>query len=335
MTQAALYSLFANAYPQEVEYLRTSISSSKMDHAYCIVAPEEGAHNVCAQFFTSALLCTAEQDRPCGECISCRQNERALHPDLYQLQTAPTVPLMIEQAKEVRRHLQPYPVVASFRVVLLQDIHSITVQAANALLKTIEEPPAHAVVVLSTSQFDSLPETVRSRVQAIRLRRLSHQEVQAILSEQAQLPAEELDAYLHLMDGRFQRLAQLLGSGDGPLPVKEEMQFWVRFLQSSTADRNALISERFLRGKHANEEIHTLPTVLVTLESLIHDLFVTQQGVNVARVWQFQPMQFERLAQRYSPAAVTARLHALRRLRMMCAHNVNKKMIFDYLIFAL
>lgn len=156
--------------------LRAAILHNRVAHAYLFHGPDRIGKRLLALRFIQALCC----DRPhpdgqaeaCGHCRSCEQIEHGTHPDLCLIapDTSGATPrIRIEDIRELESRLIYRPLVAERKFCLIDDADRLTIEAANALLKTLEEPPGFALLVLVTSRPFALPATIRSRCQSLRL----------------------------------------------------------------------------------------------------------------------------------------------------------------------
>jgi len=158
-----------------VQQLRHAVAQDDAPHALLITGPQSVGKQTLAQQLVSTLLCRAEaaDDRPCGTCLSCRKLTSGNHPD--HLAVAPEdakARLKIERIREVERFLALTPIESPCKVALIGDFERATIGAANALLKTLEEPPSYAHIILLATDADLLLPTIVSRAQQIVLRPL-------------------------------------------------------------------------------------------------------------------------------------------------------------------
>jgi len=179
VTPAAGGAVFGELVGQEavVEQLRTAVASAAaaragrgaalgMTHAWLFTGPPGSGRSVAARAFAAALLCA---DQGCGQCASCRQVAAGTHADLLLIRPD-GLSYGVRQTRELVLRAAAAPVYGRYRVVLFEDADRATEQAANALLKAIEEPAPRTVWLLCAPSPDDLPTTIRSRCRLVTLR---------------------------------------------------------------------------------------------------------------------------------------------------------------------
>jgi DNA polymerase-3 subunit delta' len=167
-------------------------------HAYLFHGPAGVGKRRAALAFAAAILGSPERV------------ERRAHPDLYLLDALGDQ-IRIDPIRELRRDLHMRPFEASHRVYLVLSAHLLNDEAADALLKDLEEPPSYAVIVLVADRLGPLPETIRSRCQLVPFRRLSERAVRAEIEERAPVLSEnEATALARVAGGRLDRVERLL-----------------------------------------------------------------------------------------------------------------------------
>ncbi len=166
------------------DLLRRHISAGRVRHAYLFTGPEGVGRRTLALKFAQALNCEQPPEPGvfCGECRACRGLARMQHPDLH-IVSAEDVggTLEVSKVRELQRQLALTPYESRWRVALLNRFQEASNSAANALLKTLEEPPARVVLLLTAESAESLLPTIVSRCEEIRMRVLSHTELEAEL----------------------------------------------------------------------------------------------------------------------------------------------------------
>jgi DNA polymerase-3 subunit delta' len=183
--------------PEAKRLLRAALDDS-LAHAYLFHGPPGVGKRALAKAFAAELLHDSARV------------ERGSHPDLYVLEPLGDQ-IRIDAIRELRHDLHMRPFEADRRVYLIFGAHSMNEEAADALLKDLEEPPSYAVIVLVADELGSLPETIRSRCQPVLFRRLSERTVrEAIVAQAPDLPADEATAIARVAAGRLDRAALLL-----------------------------------------------------------------------------------------------------------------------------
>src|SRR5579875_329339 len=164
---------FADLVGQEAvaQTLRNAVRSGRIAHAYIFCGPRGVGKTSAARILAKALNCPNAMDgEPCARCEMCQaiQEGRAL--DVLEIDAASN--RGIDEIRGIREKVGLAPAAARYKFYILDEAHMLTVDAFNALLKTLEEPPAHTVFVLVTTEVQRLPETVRSRCQRLDFRRI-------------------------------------------------------------------------------------------------------------------------------------------------------------------
>ena len=154
-----------------VNYLKDSISGGNVSHAYIFAGPESlGKHTVAEKFIQSLYCAGAGEYRPCGECPACRQIEAGIHPDFYQLKKVLNEKtgkmyreLIVDQIRELKFKLSQGTLLRGWKTVIIDEAESLNENAANSLLKVLEEPSPKTVIILIVNDINRLPKTIVSR----------------------------------------------------------------------------------------------------------------------------------------------------------------------------
>ncbi|MBI2411052.1 MAG: hypothetical protein HYV32_04145 [Candidatus Kerfeldbacteria bacterium] len=173
MNRERLPSMIA-AWPKQWNAIQELVRSGTMHHGYVITGSTDAPLHLFLEAWSAFVLCTkritsTEGDQQCGQCLSCVQFNKHLHPDLLIVQPEPGTVFGVDSAQRVREHLLFSPMLSTKRIAIIYDAHVLSTTAVNALLKIIEEPPASAMILLSTTHLEQLPATLRSRVHTMYL----------------------------------------------------------------------------------------------------------------------------------------------------------------------
>ena len=188
-----------------VDHLRKSMSHGRARHAYLITGTESIGKLTLARAFAMTLNCTNadEANRPCGECRACLRILSGNHPDVtYAEHDATTGALKIEEIRRVTSMLALKPFEARHRIAIFPNFDRAQDRAQDALLKTLEEPPPNAVLILLAESTDTLLSTITSRSQVIPLRPIPAESVYAILTERYHVEPDHANLLAHLSAGR-------------------------------------------------------------------------------------------------------------------------------------
>ncbi len=192
-----------------IEVLRRSLCNGKTAHSYLFEGVPGSGRKKTAMMLIQALFCTALPDDACGNCPSCRKIESGNHPDIHHIAPLPDKrDISIDQLRELQHILSLRPYEAPRKVCIIDPAERMSVNAANSLLKTLEEPPGNALIILLTENAGMLLSTVRSRCQLIRFAPLSPEHIVTLL-ERNGMASEAATLIAPMSGGSLQRALEL------------------------------------------------------------------------------------------------------------------------------
>jgi len=181
--------------------LGRSLSSGRIGHAYLFRGPDGVGKKLFAEAMAKALNCrTSGPAEFCGHCLSCRKFLSGNHPD-YTVESPEKGSIKIERVRQLCKSLSYPPYESERRIVVIEDIHTMRAEAANNLLKTLEEPPPGNVLILTAEVSKNILPTISSRCQIIPFFPLSSAETMSILQNGSHLDAEQSSLLARLSEG--------------------------------------------------------------------------------------------------------------------------------------
>ena len=172
--------------------LTNALTSGRIAHAYLFAGPRGTGKTSTARILAKALNCDhGPTPNPCGECDNCRRIAEGSSMDVFEIDAASN--RGIDEIKALRDQLAFTPVDCRYKVYIIDEVHMLTTEAFNALLKTLEEPPSHVIFILATTDPHKIPATIHSRCQRFDFRRVTVEEIVQHLAMVAQGSGLEAD----------------------------------------------------------------------------------------------------------------------------------------------
>lgn len=162
------------------ELLKSTVTTNNVLHSYLFTGVDGIGKKLFAKEFAKMILCSGN-DKPCKTCKSCIEFEGESHPDFLQIEPEDNKTIKIEQIRYLQEKIAEKPVTSDKKVYVINDCDTMTKEAENALLKTLEEPPIYSTIILITSNESKLLTTIKSRCTKIAFNSLSEEEVKTYL----------------------------------------------------------------------------------------------------------------------------------------------------------
>ena len=160
--------------------LENAITSGHIGHAYLFAGPRGTGKTSTAKILAKALNCEhGPTPEPCGQCEQCRKIADGSSMDVFEIDAASN--RGIDEIRDLRETVKFAPVDGRYKVYIIDEVHMLTTEAFNALLKTLEEPPAHVVFILATTEAHKVPPTIQSRCQRYDFKRITVEEIESRL----------------------------------------------------------------------------------------------------------------------------------------------------------
>ena len=195
--------------------LQADLTQQRVAPAYLFTGPEGVGKRLAAFEMAKALNCAAGVGGPCDQCDSCRRMRRRVHPDLYELSThGGSEAIRIDDARGVLARIALRPFMAQYQVVIINGAEHLTEEAANLLLKSLEEPPSQARFLLISAQPSACLPTIVSRCKTIRFQRLSDALIDTLVVQRCSCDATVAASVSRLAHGSLSRAMELAEQWD-------------------------------------------------------------------------------------------------------------------------
>ncbi len=202
-------------HEQIIEHLQNAIKTDKVSHAYILDGPDMSGKKMIADAFSMTLQCEKKGTEPCMECHSCKQALGKNQPDIIYLQHEKPNTISVDDIRsQINNDIGVKPYSSPYKVYIVDEAEKMNVQAQNALLKTIEEPPAYAVILLLTNNAEIFLPTILSRCVRLSLKAVPDEKIKKYLMEHYQVPDYKADVCVAFAQGNVGKAIELAASED-------------------------------------------------------------------------------------------------------------------------
>lgn len=315
-----------------VDLLDRGLRAGRLPHALLLAGPTQVGKRTLALAVAAALICSAEE-KPCGQCRSCRLVAQGVHPDVRLVSADDSERgregvLKIDQMRAVQREASLAPMEARHKIFVLRELERANLPAANALLKTLEEPPAQVVLLLTSARPHALLPTIISRCQVLTLRGLPQQQVAEALVTHWGAGRERADLLARLAEGRLGWAVQRL----------TDDKAWDERIRRLAEARELPRQNRVQRLAYADELSRSpaaLQPTLALWASWWRDVMLVQQGCSGFVRNIDLAADLAREAAGYDPSHVQRYLARLQAAPTQINQNVNARLLLETLVLHL
>lgn len=317
-----------------IDLLSRQLAQELVAHAYLFTGAPQVGKGTLVRWFAQALLCAAPSGRPCGTCPDCQKVAAGIHPDVrllnLEVQPGGRRTLGIEAIREMRSGMAERPFVGQRKVYIIEDAETLTAEAANALLKTLEEPPPFVVLLVVALSDHMLPPTMVSRCQVLPLRALPRQEVRQTLVERWGAAPEQADLLAALSCGRPGWAIQALQASPVLQQRDESLTALDRLLAAGLLERFSFAEQQ--EGKWRRGDHRAVFHLLECWQGWWRDLQLVSHGCPdlVANVDRGEGLRAA--ARQVSRRKTLHFLQALGTARQQLQDQVNPRLVFEDLL---
>lgn len=212
-------------HEEVIQHLQNAIRLGKVSHAYILSGEKGSGKKLLANTFAMALQCEKKGVDPCQECRSCKKAMSRNHPDIIYITHEKPNSIGIEDIRtQLIEDVMIKPYCSSYKIYIIDEAEKLTLQAQNALLKTIEEPPAYAVILLLTSNMETFLPTITSRCVRLNLRPVQESMVKDYLMEKMHLPDYQAQMDAAFSQGNIGKARQMAESDEFNLMTEQALR---------------------------------------------------------------------------------------------------------------
>lgn len=212
------------------EHLINALQTGKVSHAYIVNGEKSSGKEFIARVFAMALQCERGETEPCQECHSCKQALSDNHPDIIRVTHEKPNTISVDDIRaQVNNDVGIKPYSGPRKIYLINEAEKMTVQAQNAILKTLEEPPSYAVILLLTTNVNALLPTILSRCVVLNMKPVPDEQVKRYLMEQLQVPDYKAEVCVAFARGNIGK-ARALASSEEFENVKAEALSLLKYI---------------------------------------------------------------------------------------------------------
>ncbi len=320
-----------------VDLLTRHLAEREVRHAYLFTGPDGVGKRTLALQFTQALLCEAPpaSGEVCGRCRVCRLVPSQSHPDLHVLEAGQVGgTLEVGQVREQQRMLALAPFEASRRVSLLLRFHEASQSAANALLKTLEEPPPQVILLLTARSVDSVLPTVASRCEILRLRSLPISDLEEALIRRA-VPRDEARLLARLTGGRPGRALRWAESPAVLARREELLSDLLSLLSGTRSERFAYVDQLTKGNEEPQVKRRRCTEALEVWMGWWRDVMLRSFRAQAVSLHPDRASELERIASAVDAASALGAVQAIERTRIAIAKNANLRLAMEILMLDL
>ncbi|MCI5585130.1 MAG: DNA polymerase III subunit delta' [Lachnospiraceae bacterium] len=308
------------------EHLQSAITMDKVSHAYILHGELGAGKEYIARIFAMTLQCEKGGTDPCGECRSCKQAESKNHPDIIWVSHEKPNSIGVEDIRsQINNDMEIKPYYGPRKIYIINEAQKMTPQAQNALLKTLEEPPAYGIIMLLTTNIDALLSTIVSRCVVLNMRPVKDRDIEEYLMKQLQVPdykAKLCAAFARGNTGKAKHLAE----NEDFDRIKEEAVSLLKYINDME------IAEIVTAIKRINEYKLDVNSYMDILFVWFRDILLFKATKEPNDLIFKEEIQYIRkIADRSSYEGIETILNALDKTQQRIAANVNFDLAMELL----
>lgn len=309
------------------EHFKKAIENHKISHAYILTGEAGMGRKSIANAFAMTLLCEKGGSEPCMVCHSCKQVLGGNHPDIIYVSHEKPGSIGVDDIREqINDTIMIRPYSSYYKIYIVDEAEKMTVQAQNALLKTMEEPPAYAVIILITTNQEAFLPTILSRCIQLKLKPLKDFTVKSYLTEHLRVPEKEAEICAAFARGNLGKAIHLASSED----FKELYQKVMNMIKNIGTMDIVMLLDCIREIKEQNFEISE---VLDLMQLWFRDvlMYKVTKDMNLL-IFKDEYKTINEMGQKYDYAGLEQILKAIDTARARLDANVNMELAMELLL---
>ena len=313
-----------------IKYIQNAVRQNKLSHAYILNGQRGSGKKLLARLFAMTLQCESGQSEPCGECRSCKQTKSDNQPDIITIKHEKPASISVDDIREqLNGDIMIKPYSSPYKIYIVPEADIMTVQAQNALLKTLEEPPEYAVIFLLTENADSLLSTIRSRCVMLKLRNIKDKLVKKYLMEELQVPDYQAEVCAAFAQGNIGR-AIMLAKSEHFNEIKDEAIQLLKYLDEME------LHEIVGAIKQINKYKLEVTDYLDMISIWYRDILLYKATKDIASlVFSDQIKSIKEKATKSSYEGIETILQSIEKAKLRLKANVNFDLVMELLLLTI
>ena len=315
---------------QMTQNLENALKHKKISHAYLFQGERLSGKRMIADIFARALQCEGDGDRPCNQCRSCRQAINGNHPDIiYVEHDKPNVISVDNIRTQINGDIAIKPYSSAYKIYIMDEAEKMNTQAQNALLKTLEEPPEYAVIMLLSTRAEAILPTILSRCVALNTKPVSDDKIKHFLMEKVQVPDYRASICASFARGNVGRAIQLASNEDFD-KMKAEVLGNLKSIFEMEVNQMAAAAKKMTEEKYEVEDYLDLCFIWYR-DVLLYKACKDRKHL----VFLEEIRDIERIGEQYSYEAIEKVIGAIEQARSRIKSNVNFDLTMELLFMAM
>lgn len=317
-------------HEQIIQHLKNAIEMDKISHAYIFNGPDQSGKKMLAEAFAMALQCERGASEPCMECRSCNQAANHNQPDIiYVTHDKPNTLSVADIRSQLVNDIEVKPYSSKYKIYIVDEAEKMNQQAQNALLKTIEEPPAYAVILLLTSNADAFLPTILSRCVTLNLKVVADDKIKKFLMERWRVPDYQADVCVAFAQGNVGKAVALASSDSFGELKAAAVQLLKRCHEIELYEFKEAI-------KQISEYKLQIYDYLDIMMIWYRDILIYKAMTDVNRlIFKDEVYDIKKQASKSSYSGVEAILEAVEKAKLRLKANVNFDLVMELLLLTI